>query len=43
MEDIDDVLKGGLEEEEPEMKVTFEDDKDRIRRVFRQKKPKTHH
>jgi len=43
LDDIDEVLKSAVEEpEEPEMKVSFDDEKDRIRRTFKQKKPKNH-
>lgn len=43
MEDIENALDDEVEveDEEPGMKVSFDDEKDRIRRVFRQKKPKT--
>jgi len=44
LDDIEDVLKGSVDEddkpEKEEMKVSFDGEKDRIRRIFKQKKPK---
>ena len=43
MEDIENALDDTIEidKEESGTKVSFDDEKDRIRRVFKQKKPKT--
>jgi len=46
LDDIESVLKVSVEEEEDEqpanenMKSSFDEEKDRIRRIFKQKKPK---
>jgi len=45
LDDIETVLKVSVEEEEEQpanenMKSSFDEEKDRIRRIFKQKKPK---